>query len=158
MMLAVVRATVQGINQEALCRIFDPSTPPLPPKTMLACREARKFQSSTPHQLNTFATLSWGAGERRSERKCFLIHSPNRRQNLLFILVHSVWRNKFGNTYVIHVAIAIAASSHNSSIRLSAIFSARTPPSDGPVSPAAPPTRGNNHPQHEKEVCIIRKL
>ena len=131
---------------------FYPSSPPLPPKTMLACREARKFQSSTPHQLDTLATLSWGAGGRRSERRCFLIDSPNRRQNLLYILVHSVWRNEFGNTYVIHVAIAIAVSRHNSSSRLSANFSARTPRSDGPVSPAAPPTRGDNHPQHEKET------
>ena len=32
------------------------------------------------------------------------------RQNLLFILAHSVWRNEFGNTYVIHVAIAIDCS------------------------------------------------
>ena len=59
---------------------------------------------------------------------------------------------------MIHVAIALAVSRHNSSSRLSAIFSARTPRSDGPVSPAAPPTRGNNHPQREKEVCITRKL
>ena len=106
----------------------------------------------TPHRLKTLATLSWGAGERRSERKCFLIHSPNRRQNLLFILVHSVWRNEFGNTYMIHVAIAIAISRHSSSSRLSFYFSARTPRSDGPVSPVAPPTRVDNFPQHEKKL------
>ena len=136
MMLAVVRAIVEGIRKATLCRTFDPSSPPLLPKT----------------------TLSWRGGERRSERRCFLIDSPNRRQNLLFILAHSVWRNEFGNTYVIHVAIAIAASRHNSSSRLFVFFSARTPRSDGPVSPVAPPTRVGNHPQHEKNGCVTRKL
>ena len=103
-----------------------------------------------PHPTDQI-TFPWGEGGRRNERKCFLIDSPNRRQNPLFILVHRVWRNEFGNTYMIHVAIAIADSRHNSTSRLSLFFPARIPRSDGPVSPAAPPTRGNNHHNMKKK-------
>ena len=81
----------------------------------------------TPYRLRTLATLSWGAGGKRRERRCFLIDSPNRRQNRLFILVHRVWRNEFGNTYVIHVAIAIKFQAAIAAVGYRQLLTAHTP-------------------------------